>query len=414
MAANVAPPKNTGGGGFVFEDDVCAWLLACMLAGEPVFEPKLGAPIRIDFQTRVDGWFLDDVLLTTPAGAAGHRFALSVKSNAQLTASAAPEDFVRCAWEQWLHVGSSVFRGEQDFMGLITAPLSGTAASSVAALTEKVQVADPDLLPGRLATPHWASQDERALFASFHCPPSLDTGTLTAVDTARLLQRLRFLQCDFSAVTSASLKNALELCRRSVRSHSAEDAQDLWRLLRGIAARYRPRAGSLTLGSLVDELRCEIDLADHPEHSADWTTLDGRSRREAAATRDTLGGGIRLGRDADVSGLAAAVAANELVALLGPSGSGKSAIAKVLFERRASSNQRTLWVDARSLDSPDFGAFEAALRTRHSLAELLGRTSSAEPMLILDGLDRLYSDGAFRNAALLLKIARPPSASRSR
>lgn len=38
MASNVAPPKNTGGGGFVFEDDVCAWMLACMLSGEPVFD----------------------------------------------------------------------------------------------------------------------------------------------------------------------------------------------------------------------------------------------------------------------------------------------------------------------------------------------------------------------------------------
>ncbi|MBK7048073.1 MAG: hypothetical protein IPH48_16525 [bacterium] len=56
MAKNVAPPKNTGGGGFAFEDDVCAWLLACMLSGEPVFDVDLGSSIRIDFQTRPDGW----------------------------------------------------------------------------------------------------------------------------------------------------------------------------------------------------------------------------------------------------------------------------------------------------------------------------------------------------------------------
>jgi len=55
MSANVAPPKNTGGGGFVFENDVGAWLLACMLIGEHVFGPALGEPLRIDFQTRPDG-----------------------------------------------------------------------------------------------------------------------------------------------------------------------------------------------------------------------------------------------------------------------------------------------------------------------------------------------------------------------
>jgi hypothetical protein len=70
VASNVAPPKNTGGGGFVFEDDVCAWLLASMLVGEPVFDLDCGALVRLDFQTRPDGWFLDDVLITTSRAAA--------------------------------------------------------------------------------------------------------------------------------------------------------------------------------------------------------------------------------------------------------------------------------------------------------------------------------------------------------
>ncbi len=90
MATNVAPPKNTGGGGFVFEDDVCAWLLATMLVGESVFGADCGAPVQVDFQTRPDGWFLDDVLVTTDAGATHHRFALSDKSNVQFTATSAP------------------------------------------------------------------------------------------------------------------------------------------------------------------------------------------------------------------------------------------------------------------------------------------------------------------------------------
>ena len=87
MATNVAPPKNTGGGGFAFEDDVCAWLLASMLVGEPVFGVDCGPPVRLDFQTRPDGWFLDDILVTTAVGPLHHRFALSVKSNAQFTAT---------------------------------------------------------------------------------------------------------------------------------------------------------------------------------------------------------------------------------------------------------------------------------------------------------------------------------------
>ena len=138
MASNVASPKSTGGGGFVFEDDVCAWILACMLSGEPVFDVDLGVPIRLDFQTRPDGWFLNDVLITTAAGSVHHRFATSIKSNAQFTATAAPTDFVSYAWEQRLHIGSAVFDPARDFMVLITGPLSGAAASSVSGLAEKL------------------------------------------------------------------------------------------------------------------------------------------------------------------------------------------------------------------------------------------------------------------------------------
>lgn len=149
--SNVAPPKNTGGGGFVFEDDVCAWLLAAMLVGEPVFSVENGPPVRLDFQTRPDGWFLDDVLVTTASDAPRHRLALSVKSYAQFTATSAPSDFVAVAWEQWLHIGSNVFDVSHDFMGLVTAPFSGAAASSVSGLTEKARVNDPTLFPWRLA-----------------------------------------------------------------------------------------------------------------------------------------------------------------------------------------------------------------------------------------------------------------------
>lgn len=131
MASHVAPPKNTGGGGFVFEDDVCAWLLTAMLVGEPVFDVDCGPPIRLDVQTRPDGWFLDDVLVTTSLGTLRHRFALSVKSNTQFTATSAPSDFVAAAWEQWLHIGSTVFNTAFDFIGLVTAPLSGAAVGSV-------------------------------------------------------------------------------------------------------------------------------------------------------------------------------------------------------------------------------------------------------------------------------------------
>jgi hypothetical protein len=404
-ASNVAPPKNTGGGGMVFEDDVCAWLLAAMLVGEPVFGVENGSPIRLDFQTRPDGWFLDDVLVTTAAGATHHRFAVSVKSNEQFTATSAPSDFVAVAWEQWFHIGSKVFDVALDYMGLVTAPLSGAAASSVSGLTEKARAHDPELFGSRIMTPKWASADERALFQSFSCPASLGRST-TNVDTARILQRLRFVQHDFGAVISESQNRALELCRRAVRSQIAADAQALWSILREIAAELRPHAGSLTLFGLVDRLRTRIALAEYPDHARDWVTLDARSAREAGLVRDKIADRIRLPRAERVAEIIQAISEHPQVTLLGSSGVGKSALARAVFEQRVSHRERTLWVDAPSLDRvADFGAFESSLQVRHPLAELLGGETSQAPVVILDGLDRLYADHLFRTVATLLRMA---------
>jgi hypothetical protein len=120
MARKIAAPKTTGGGGFVFEDDVCAWLMACILAGKSVFNPEYGPPVRLDFQTKPAGWFLDDVLVTTKGDTTYH-IEFSLKSNPQFTASKAPRDFVKTIWEQWLHIGSEVFDRSLDLMGIITA-----------------------------------------------------------------------------------------------------------------------------------------------------------------------------------------------------------------------------------------------------------------------------------------------------
>ena len=60
----VATPKQTSGAGFAFEDKVVAYYLCWMLIGNVRFR-SFESPInRIDCQTRVDGWLLDDLLLT--------------------------------------------------------------------------------------------------------------------------------------------------------------------------------------------------------------------------------------------------------------------------------------------------------------------------------------------------------------
>jgi hypothetical protein len=358
MARKVAPPKVTAGSGFTFEDDVCAWLLACMLTGDLVFGPDFGPPVQLEFQTR-PAWLLDDVLVTTATKTSSHRFALSVKSNTQFTARKAPADFVKDAWEQWLHVESKVFDHKADFMGLVTNQLPGTVKASVDGLIKNAGLADPKSFPSRLREPRWANENQRSLFASFTCPTPLAVQyNVTEEDTARLLQRLHFRQHDFGEFASGSQNAALKLCRSALRSGKQDDAETLWEALRALASEFRP-GGSLTLSALVDRLRRRFFLADYPDHAADWLALERQSQQTAMMVSTSIAGRIHVPRDESIKALQDVVASHEMVALLGASGIGKSAIARALFDLRKAADERTLWIDAGAFECASFAAFSA-------------------------------------------------------
>ena len=76
---SVATLKQMSGGGFAFEDKVVAYYLAWMLAGGIPLGLSQGAKSRIDCQVRVDGWLLDDLLLTITHQGQKHRYAYSIK-----------------------------------------------------------------------------------------------------------------------------------------------------------------------------------------------------------------------------------------------------------------------------------------------------------------------------------------------
>lgn len=99
-----------------------------------LLEPILGSVTRIDFQTKPDGWFLDDGLLTMSRRNGPHCCAWSIKSNKQVGASDVPSDFVEIAWAQYLHEKPRIFERTCDFMGLLTTPLDiDFRASTIAA-----------------------------------------------------------------------------------------------------------------------------------------------------------------------------------------------------------------------------------------------------------------------------------------
>jgi hypothetical protein len=78
MGKQVATPKQTAGGGFVFEDKVVAYYLTWMLGSTPLTFNQ-GPITRVDCQVKVDGWELDDLLITSMKDGQEYRCAFSIK-----------------------------------------------------------------------------------------------------------------------------------------------------------------------------------------------------------------------------------------------------------------------------------------------------------------------------------------------
>jgi hypothetical protein len=399
----VAPPKATAGGGFVFEDNVAAYFLSFLLTGRPPLDPALGIVSRIDFQTRADGWLVDDILLTLASDGGTRQCAFSVKSGPQFTTGGASKEFVAVAWRQFLHEGTTRFTKSRDRLGLITRPLPDDLLSELDELLKMARTEDPADLPVRLGVPGYASPVKRSLFTSLSCPEDLCAKhSLTDASTGKLMQHLVVLEADFERQSSRSLREALENCRSALVSGSLAEAQSLWQGLVGIASEYRPTAGGLDRLELVDRLRSRFRLKDYPDHQEDWRRLLAQIQQNLDGIPDRIGNKVSLPREQERRSIEAAFARSRAVVLLGPSGCGKTVIAKS-WALTALGSTKVLWWNATSLEVASPAVFEHTLSLTHSLRDVLAETSDARAYIVIDGLDRVFSETSFSNLSVLVR-----------
>jgi energy-coupling factor transporter ATP-binding protein EcfA2 len=408
MAKEISPPKVTGGGGFGFEDKVVAYFLTCLLVDEPPLDARFGTIRRIDFQTRVDGWHLDDILLTLSSGSETHRCALSVKSNQQFSVGSAPSEFVLAAWETFLEPGATKFDRAHDLLGLTTSPLDPAFQTQLNELLAWSVAQDNIDLPKRIETAGFGSELKRSLFKSFACPePLASAHKVSEQQIGELLRCVQHLTFDFDIHPSQFAAKALRQCRAALVSGDLREAGQLWDALCSTARDYRPNSGFLDLHRLLDLLRSRFRLKGYPQHARDWLRLQKHTYNTLAVIPDQIGGKVQLPRDEEIKEFRNAV--SRFTALIGPSGCGKTVLAKRLAEQ-VLSETTVLWFNAQSFDDHDFIGFESNLRLQHRLGELLTSTPDQLAYLVIDGLDHVFEPRAFANAATLIKMLRADDA----
>ena len=231
MAKEAATTKQTGGGGYSFEDKVAARYMAMMLAGRPPLDERTGTVRQINFQNKTDGWLLDDLLLVLSGITGVSRFALSVKSNQQITSNGFPADYVTAVWKQWLRKGTNVFDSSRDHLGLVVGPLPQNVRTGWHGLLEKTVNADPASVLTRLNTSGSANNVERQLFRSLAC--SLPGESVTDEEAVLVVKRLRVFDLDFEETPSQDEQETISICQGVISSGLRDEAADLWdRLLR--------------------------------------------------------------------------------------------------------------------------------------------------------------------------------------
>jgi hypothetical protein len=142
---------------------------------------------------------------------------------------------------------------------------------------------------------------------------------------------------------------------------------------------------------------------------ADWARLESHTKENLLTIPDKIGNTVSLFRCSERALLDAAFQKANTVVMLGPSGCGKTVLAKSWIEE-ALGTIKALWFNARSFDIQDFSAFEGKYRLAHSLPEILLTISSNESRLVIDAIDRVFSDEGFRNISILMKGVEPDAA----
>lgn len=399
----IASTKSTGGGGYTFEDRVSSYFLALMLSCNPPLDTEIGLIEKVDFQTRVDGWLLDDILLTMQNEGETHRCSISIKSNEQFDSNGAPNDFVLACWQQYCKVESAVFDADSDFMAFVTAPLSPETKKCLEELVRKAKEHDSESLPEKLETKGWVNEIHRTLFNSFACPEDLASRyNISEVHIGNLLARLRFLSFDFENTSSFSKNEAIRYCQECLRSGNEKNAELLWAKLLEISSSIRSTGGSITHIQLLDRLRSLFDLKDRLNHQRDWDHLLSISRTNLEQIVDNIGAIFRLDRSNEVDKLNQKIENERGVIYFGESGIGKSAIVKAWTLQQLDINNKVIWFDAGSFERKDYAEFQKDLDLTYNLDELFRSIPDRSAYLVIDGLDCLHNESGLSIVKMII------------
>lgn len=330
----VSSPTSTGGGGTFFEQHVdAAFLSLLLIRGIPPILTNCQV-CEVHLQTEHRGWNTDDLLVVGRTGAGDTRqMAVQVKS--RFVVSHKDEECCKVFGDFWRDFqAGSVFQRGRDCFALIILQITNTLSGNLIPLLDSARSAinASDFFRRLSATGYLSKkaqdycQEIRAIIETAHGSAVSDE------EFWKFLQHIHLLSYDLNTSTSqteASLKTLL--AHTAVGLDQQGVANRTWAELLRLVGSGMPHAASFTYDQLPEDLRHSHTPVGVTHHSA-LSILSDHTLTTLRTIRATVGPTFHLSRDQLNSQLIELLESSRTVIVTGPAGSGKSAIAKEVFE----------------------------------------------------------------------------------
>ena len=329
----VSSPLSTGGAGTVFEQHVGAMFLALLLTrGIPVIFRDYQVD-KVDFQTSRLGWETDDLLVTCSSENITRKMAIQIRRSFAVRKSDGCKETIQRFWNDF---NADRFNPNRD--ALILATLSrtdnlGGFNSLLACARSSPGAAD---FKDRLETPKFVSDTTRRCYQQIRSiVDSVDSSDSVSEDRFWcFLKTMYVLFFDFTTDTAQHEAMVTQLLAQSSGDSDAVGAaRDTWHKLVAVASDTASRAKQFCRSDLPASLLERYSAISAPklqklmDHST--TILNG--------IYSTIGKAATLSRT-EVTTQTSTALGNRVVALTGPPGSGKSALAKAVIEQHSGSH----------------------------------------------------------------------------
>lgn len=407
----VATSKQTGGGGFVFEDKTSAWFIAHFLSDRSPFLHEIGKIKEIDFQVRPEGWLFDDMLLTLEdTNNVLHKIAISCKSNVQINTKGPNIGLLRDIWNQYLNINSTVFNKDTDYLCIVNSQLPVSISKDINTLIKFSKNLDPITFNQRINKNDKAfSQSIKKIYKGFHCPTDIaSSNNIDQTETVNILSKLLLIEFDFENAISKDENQTIDLCKDCLLNPDGNIEQQLYKTLCSFRSEFAPISGFVDYKKLINKIKNNFQLKGYANHISDWNKIHTISKSKIDSIQDKVGNKVSFANTKELNRLELLVKENSTIFILGKSGYGKSVLAKKYIQVKLTENNKYVWIDIQSIQN---GNLETFFGLQNNLSDIFNKAQQSDCYLFIDGIDRFFKESELSLLYPILSIASNPLSS---